>query len=267
MKIGVIQLTSVLEPEINLKKIRTFLDDAKKQNVQAVFLPEVFYSISDGTKPTTYLIEGENEHFKNIQKLAKDYQIYLLGGSAATLVDGKIINRAYHFDPKGKLLASYDKIHLFACNLLNHPSQTVLNESAIYSPGDKLCLLPIEEFTMGTTICFDVRFPEMFRKYYKMGANLFTVSAAFTVPTGKAHWHTLLRARAIETQSYVVAAAQWGQHNAKISTFGHSLIVNPWGEVMADAGEGEKLITAELDLEQINRYRERLSVPVDTFLM
>jgi deaminated glutathione amidase len=260
MKIGVIQLNSVLDPAQNLEKIRGFLTEAKLQGAKAVFLPEVFYSMTDGTKPTPYLIENENEHFKAIQNLALESGLYLLGGSAATNLNGKIFNRAYNFSPSGELLSYYDKMNLFSCDLSKHPSQTVIDEGRIYSQGHEPKMIDLEGFKIGLSICFDLRFPELFRWYSFHGANVLSVSAAFTVPTGKAHWHTLLRARAIENQSYVIAPAQWGVHNEKISTYGHSLIVNPWGEVLADAGEGEKIIYAQLSLEEIHTIRARLNV-------
>lgn len=260
MKIGVVQLQSVLEPAANLATIRKFLLDARSQNAKAVFLPEVFYSISDGTKPTPYLVDGENEHYEAIMRLALDSGLYILGGSAATLVNGKVMNRSYNFGPDGKELMTYDKMNLFAVDLSKHPSNTVIDEARIYTAGNTPKILPLGNFNIGLSICFDLRFPELFRAYSHQGANVLSISSAFTVPTGKAHWHTLVRARAIENQSYVIASAQWGKHNEKMSTFGHSLIVDPWGEVLADAEEGEKIIYAELDIEKIEAVRARLNV-------
>jgi predicted amidohydrolase len=260
MKIGVIQLNSVLDPAVNMKKIHEFLIEAKKQKAQAVFLPEVFYSMSDGTKPTPYLVTHTNEHFEAIRKLATDSKLYILGGSAATLEDGKIYNRVYNFSPQGELISTYDKMNLFSCDLSKHSSKTVIDEGQVYTAGNKPNLIEVEGFKIGISVCFDLRFPELFRSYSYQGANVLSISAAFTVPTGKAHWHTLLRARAIENQSYVIAPAQWGIHNERISTFGHSLIINPWGEVLADAEEGEKIIFADLQHEEISRFRERLNV-------
>ncbi|WPU64956.1 carbon-nitrogen hydrolase family protein [Peredibacter starrii] len=260
MKIGVIQLQSVLDPAQNLKTIRKFLDEARANGAEAVFLPEVFYSMSDGTRPTPYLVEGKNEHYEAIRKLATDSGLYILGGSAATNVDGKIMNRSYNFSPDGTELMIYDKMNLFAVDLSKHPSNTVVNESKVYTNGNTPKLLPFKEFKIGLSICFDLRFPELFRSYSAQGANVLSISSAFTVPTGKAHWHTLVRARAIENQSYVIASAQWGQHNEKMSTFGHSLIIDPWGEILADAGEGEKIIFAEISLEKIEAVRARMNV-------
>lgn len=260
MKIAAIQLQSVLDPALNLKSIRKFMDEAQVRGIEAVFLPEVFYSMSDGTRPTPYLIDGKNEHYEAIRKLASDYEMFILGGSAATLVSGKVMNRAYNFDPHGNDIATYDKMNLFSCDLSKHPSNTVINEGHVYTAGSTAKMISIGEWKLGLSICFDLRFPELFRSYSANGANLLSISSAFTIPTGKAHWHTLVRARAIENQSYVVASAQWGKHNERMSTFGHSLIVDPWGEVIADAGEGEGIIFGELEMSRIEQVRSRLNV-------
>jgi len=260
MKIGVIQLQSVLDPTVNLSRIKNLMREAKVFGAKAIFLPEVFYSMSDGTKATPYLIEGKNEHYEAIRSLAKDSGFYILGGSAATLVDGKIMNRSYNFSPTGEELATYDKMNLFSVDLSKHPSQTVIDESKTYTAGSTPKIFEFEGFRVGLSICFDLRFPEFFRAYSSRGANVLSISSAFTVPTGKAHWHTLVRARAIENQCYVIASAQWGRHNEKMSTYGHSLIVDPWGEVIADAGEGEKIIFGDISLEKIEQVRSRLNV-------
>ncbi len=260
MKIAAIQIQSLLDPQHNLKIIREMIKEAKSQGVEAVFLPEVFYSMSDGTKPTPYLIEDNNEHYKNIQKLATDYRVYLLGGSAATNDNGKVMNRSFNFDPSGKEIGRYDKMNLFSCDLSKHPSNQIIDEGRVYTNGHEPKMVQVEDFKMGISICFDLRFPELFRHYSSHGCELLTISSAFTVPTGKAHWHTLVRARAIENQSYVVACGQWGVHNEKMKTFGHSLIVDPWGEILADAGEGEKIIYAELSKDRLKHVRERLDV-------
>lgn len=265
MKIAAVQITSVLDFTHNLKVIRHYLKEAKEQGVEAVFLPECFYSLSDGTLATPHLVDPikKNEHYLNIQKLAKEAGVYLLGGSAASLIEGKVVNRNYNFAPDGVELTSYDKIHLFSCDLSRHESKKVLDEGKVYSAGNTPKLLTVGEWKIGLSICFDLRFPEMYRRYRDQGANLLTISAAFTVPTGRAHWHTLMRARAIENQCYVVAAAQWGYHNARVQTFGHSLIIDPWGEILADKGEGVGLITAEISEAYLKEVRSRLNVPLD----
>lgn len=261
MKIAVIQICSALDPESNLEKINYFTQQAKKQaNVEAVFLPEVFYSMSDGAQATPHLVEEGNEHYGNIKKLAVDNDVYLLGGSAATRLGNRVINRTYNLDPHGNDLGHYDKMHLFSVDLSKDKSKTVLDEATVYTSGGNPKMIDVGEWNIGLTICFDLRFPELFRHYYNHGANLYTVASAFTVPTGRAHWETLLKARAIENQSYVVAAGQWGEHNERITTFGHSIVVDPWGEVVASAGDGEGYIVAELDIEKVRETRGRMKV-------
>jgi len=261
MKVGVLQLSSKLDPEGNLEIINKLLKEAKAQAVQAAFLPECFYSMSDGLTPTPFLVEEQNEHYQNIKQLAVEYELYLLGGSAATRVGDKIINRNYNFSPQGAALSSYDKINLFSI-VASQKNKAVpsLDESKIYTPGKDLVMIDVEKFKIGMSICFDLRFPEMYRNYFSQGANVLSISSAFTQFTGKAHWHTLLRARAIENQCYVMASAQWGQHNERVKTYGHSLIVDPWGEILQDAGEGEKLIVAEINLTSLQEVRSRMNV-------
>ena len=261
MKIGIVQMQSILDPEHNLAVIRKFIDEAKQKDVKALYLPEVFYSMSDGAAATPYLVEEGNEHFQKIQKLAKDNQVFLIGGSCATKVGNDVINRIYNFDPNGELIGTYDKIHLFSCDLSRHGSKQIIDEADVYTAGNQPEVLKVGEFTIGMSLCFDLRFPEMFRDYsMKRGCNVLTIASAFTRPTGKAHWQTLVRARAIENQCYVIAANQWGEHNPKIRTYGHSMIVDPWGDILADAGEGECLITAELSMDSIKEIRSRLKV-------
>tara|TARA_R110002072_G_scaffold1989_5_gene16566 strand:- start:19497 stop:20291 length:795 start_codon:yes stop_codon:yes gene_type:complete len=258
MKIAIYQLTSLYDFEENLKKIDEACLQVKRSGANILFLPECFYSLSNGLKPTEYLVEQNNEHYKNISNLAKKHELYLIGGSAATKLKGSIINRAYNFDPQGNELSHYDKMHLFSCSLKK--DGTSIDEADIYTSGTKPQSIEVEGWKIGLGICFDLRYPEMSRKYAVEGATILTFSSAFTVPTGKAHWHTLLKARAIENQCYVVAAAQWGKNNERIQTYGHSLIIDPWGEVLADAGEGEKIIFAELDHERVKQVRDSVGV-------
>lgn len=251
MKIAVVQMTSALEPALNLAKLNSFLKEARSNGAIVAFLPEVFYSMSDGQGPSPHLPHEHNEHYQAIQKLAVDNQIAIVGGSAASLLNGKVINRSYNFSAKGEDLGHYDKRKLFACDL----NTTKLTEADVYTPGNESKMIEIEGWKIGLGICFDLRYPEFARDYTKAGAEILTFASAFTVPTGRAHWHTLLKARAIENQSYVVAAGQWGEHNEKIKTFGHSLVIDPWGEVIVDAGDGEKVIYADLSHKRVADVR------------
>ena len=251
MKIAVIQFTSVLDYKKNLETIRAQLKEASNLGAVAAFLPEVFYSMSDGQTPTPYLIEKGNEHYFEIKKLATDFKIALIGGSAATKLGDKVVNRAFNFDQEGNDLGHYDKINLFACDLPNKK----ISEAKNYTAGSEFKMVEFDTHKIGLGICFDMRFSEMALHYRMNGAEIITFPAAFTVPTGKAHWHTLLRARAIENQCFVVAAAQWGHHNDKIQTYGHSLVVDPWGDILLDLGDGEKVGVVDLDFSKIDLIR------------
>lgn len=261
MKVAIIQICSSGDYKKNLQKIDDFIMKCKNEHpdLEVVFLPEVFYSMGNGVEKTTYLVEDQNEHYENIKNIAIKHNVYLLGGSAATQVGEKTFNRAYHFSPVGKDLGHYDKQHLFALSLKGEDKKN-LDESQIYSAGSKSFLLELNEFKFGISICFDLRFPEFYREYFKQGANVLSIGSAFTAATGKAHWETLVTARAIENQSYVIAANQWGKHNENMTSFGHSMIVDPWGEVLANAGEGECFIVAKLNLKRIEDVRRRMNV-------
>lgn len=252
MRVAVLQLTSVLDYKLNLEVIRAQFKEAKFKGAEVVFMPEVFYSMSDGVTPTPYLVEEGNEHYKEIQKLSIDFGIAQVGGSAATLKNGKIVNRAYNFDKNGKDLGHYDKINLFACDLPNKK----ISEANNYTAGTEYKIVDLDSTKIGLGICFDMRFSEMGLHYRMNGADILTYPAAFTVPTGKAHWHTLLRARAIENQCFVVASAQWGHHNEKIQTYGHSIVIDPWGDVLLDLKEGIKVGVVDLDFSKIDLIRK-----------
>ncbi len=261
LKIGVIQLTSVLDYKSNLSKIQKYIEDAKGEGAKAIFLPECFYSLSDGSKPSPYLVEKDNEHFENVRQLAVRNSVYLIGGTVAYNENGNVLNKALNFDPNGNLLADYDKINLFACDILSKDgTRKQVDEGIIYTSGSTPQIIEVEGFKIGLAICFDLRFSNLLLHYYRENVDLITFPAAFTVPTGRAHWHTLLRARAIEGQCYVVAAGQWGQNHSNVRTYGHSLAVNPWGEVMEDAKDGEGYFVVELSRDELNEFGSRMII-------
>ena len=281
IKIGLIQLNSKLNPLENIDLIRGLIPKIKSEAVQILFLPEYFYSLGNNYN-TNHLVEIGNQHFKNIKLLAMQCGTYFLGGTAATKTtdvnesnerNEKIVNRTYNFSPTGELLPFYDKINLFKCTLDNNNSDINKNttmsydESKTYTAGKSpltLELTDIQNLKIGFGICFDLRFPELFRNYVKNeGVHLLSISAAFTATTGKAHWHTLLRARAIENQAYVIAAAQVGTHDGGISTYGHSLIIDPWGEILVDSGGNEKdigLWCTNIDINYLENIRNKMKV-------
>lgn len=257
VKVALIQMCSVLDFKENLEKLEKFLEEAKAQKAKYAFLPECFYSMSNGTEPSPYQVHKDNEHYKNIQNLAKKYEISLIGGTAATSHKNGSKNRTYNFGPDGKNLGAYDKIHLFSCDILNSEGERKkIDEGDIYIPGSEPLLLELEDLKVGLGVCFDLRFAEMAHAYKSAGANVLTFSSAFTVPTGKAHWEVLLRARAIENQCFVIASAQWGRNNERISTYGHSMVIDPWGKILVNAEEGEKVICTTLDLSLIEKTQQ-----------
>lgn len=260
MKVAVAQLTSDLDFKINLEKISSFAREAKERGAMHLYLPECFYSMSNGLKPSPYLVEEGNEHYLNIQNLAKKEGLFLIGGSAATLKGGKVVNRAYNFSPEGEDLGQYDKMNLFSCDIQRENERKAIDEADIYTPGNEPKIIDVDGVKVGLGICFDLRYPEMARKYVREGAQILTFSSAFTVPTGKAHWKTLIRARAIENQCFVIASAQWGKHNDRIITYGHSMVVDPWGEILLDLEDGEKVGVVDLDLERIETVRKSVKV-------
>ncbi|MBF0367304.1 MAG: hypothetical protein HQK50_17140 [Oligoflexia bacterium] len=257
MKIGILQLNSQLDPKTNLEKIKSYASKIKNEGVVALFLPEYFYSFSaQGSTPFVDPLE-------DICQLARTLGVFLVGGSAVTKVGDRLYNRAYNISPNGELLSYYDKINLFVCNL----QSASYDESKHYTGGTSQTLLTLEgheDFTIGMSLCFDLRFPEHFRAMSGRGANVLSIAAAFTVPTGLAHWHTLVRARAIENQAYVIAAAQCGVvtcNSTRKETFGHSLVVDPWGEVLIDAGASEEgPWFCDLQRSLIDDVRSRMKV-------
>jgi len=190
------------------------------------------------------------------QELARELQIHLhIGSLAVKISPEKAANRTFVIDPKGEIAARYDKIHMFDVNLANGESY---RESNTYRPGEAAVVLPLPFCKVGLTICYDVRFPALYRALAEAGADVLTVPAAFTKQTGEAHWHLLLRARAVETGCFVLAAAQGGHHQNGRDTFGHSLVVDPWGRVIAEAGIEPGVTIADIDLSLVAEARGRV---------
>ena len=206
MRIALCQLNSKLDFRHNLDQIKELLEEAKKQKAVAAFLPECFYSMSDGVNPTPHLVEDHSEHLANIKSLAVDYGLALIGGSVAYRLGNQIVNRALNISKDGVVMNSYDKINLFSCDLYEE-SRIVkkIRESNIYTPGTDLNFFNFGTTKIGNAICFDLRFPEIFSAMIKENVDIVTVPSAFTRKTGEIHWHLLNRARAIETQAFIIS--------------------------------------------------------------
>jgi predicted amidohydrolase len=252
-------MRSTANVEENLNAAAALVREAKQKGASLVLLPENATSMAgdDATRLKNVFDEKSHPAIPFFSKLAKEAGITLVAGSISVLAgQNKIHNRSYVFGADGRYIAQYDKIHLYDAE--PKPGE-VYKESNLIVPGDAAVTVSTPQAKLGLTICYDVRFPHLYNALAKAGAEVITVPSAFTVPSGQAHWHVLLRARAIETGCYVLAAAQGGQHASGRSTYGHSLIISPWGEVLAEAGDAPAVITAEIDLAKIKEARARIA--------
>jgi predicted amidohydrolase len=258
VKVACIQVSAGRDPEPNIAAVGDLVRKARDTSAEFILTPENVVMIEPKREPK--FAKAEDEARPNaiaaFQALAKETGAWLLAGSLAVKrndpKDERLANRSCLFDPAGRIAASYDKIHMFDVSLANGESY---RESAQFRPGDQAVLAETPWGALGMTICYDLRFPALYRALAQAGARLLSIPSAFTVPTGRAHWHALLRARAIETGCFVLAPAQTGSHAEGRRTYGHSLIVDPWGEILADGGEEVGVITAELDLAKIDEAR------------
>lgn len=255
---ALIQLRSGTDVARNVAAASALIREAAGQGANFVSTPEMT-NILEPDRPRLRALarpEAEDAGVAAFAALSQELGLWLNIGSLALKGDGdKLLNRSLLFAPDGSIAARYDKIHLFDVDL---PTGESLRESHAYEAGGRAVLAETPLGPIGLTICYDMRFPHLYRGLAKAGAKLFTVPSAFTVPTGQAHWHVLLRARAIETGSFVLAAAQGGRHESGRETYGHSLVVSPWGEVLAEAGTEPGIIIADLDLAQADLARARI---------
>jgi len=246
------------EPARNLSDAAEMIRAAAARGAQFAATPEMT-NILETDRPRLLSLarrEGEDSSVASFAALAGELGIWLNVGSLALKGPGeKLINRSLLFSPDGRVAARYDKIHLFDVDL---PGGEPIRESAAYEGGGAAVLAPLPWAMLGLTICYDIRFPALYSSLAKAGAGVFAVPSAFTVPTGAAHWHVLLRARAIETGSFVLAAAQGGTHECGRKTYGHSLAVSPWGELLAEGGEGPQALVFEIDTDIIGLARRRI---------
>jgi len=205
-----------------------------------------------------------NELVDALASLAKQYKVTLIGGTIPLLVEAenKFTNTCFAFDANGNALGRYDKIHLFDVHV--NDSSKSYNESRYTQAGNEPCLIKDQQVNIGLTVCFDVRFPVLYQALKQLGADIITVPSAFTKVTGKAHWQTLLQARAIENQVYIIAAGQEGVHENGRETWGHSMIISPWGEILSQLEQGEGLISADFHRSEVERIRTSMPlIPVD----
>jgi predicted amidohydrolase len=258
-RIALFQSNTGIDPASNARSLANAVEQAAAGGAEMLFTPEMSGLLDrDAARAAKVLRpQDEDQVLAAAREAAARNRIWLHIGSLAVLVDdGKVANRGFVIDREGEVRATYDKLHLFDVDL---PTGESWRESNVYSAGKGVVLVngtPVGK--LGLTICYDLRFPGLFARLAESNADVIAVPAAFTVPTGKAHWHVLLRARAIEAGLFVVAAAQVGHHEDGRNTFGHSLVVDPWGEILLDMGEEPGVAFADIDLKRISDVRSRI---------
>ena len=259
IKVAAVQLCSGVDPERNMKSVERLVREAHAAGASYVQTPEMTGALQRDRKGLMAILRPEATDLivAGASALAKELGIHLhIGSTAILLDDGKIANRGFLFGPDGGIVTRYDKIHMFDVDLDNGESW---RESAVYRPGSEARLADLPFGRLGFAICYDVRFPQLFRAEAVAGAEIVSLPAAFTRQTGEAHWEILIRARAIENGVFMIAAAQAGVHEDGRETFGHSMIVDPWGRVLAIAGgTGEAVIAAELDIAEVAAARRKI---------
>ncbi len=259
LRVGLVQTCTGIDPVANAAALAVAIGDLAAQGANCIFTPEMSGLLDRNRERAARQITGETGDIvlAAVRAAAARYGVWVQLGSLALRPDdgGKLVNRAFLIGADGDIVARYDKIHLFDVDL---PDGETYRESAAYAPGDRAVIAPTPWGGVGLTICYDVRFPALYKSLAVAGASVITVPAAFTGPTGVAHWHVLLRARAIETGSFIVAAAQTGNHADGRTTFGHSLVVDPWGTVLVDLGDRPGVAIVDLDLPQVQTTRTRL---------
>ncbi|PHR15262.1 MAG: nitrilase [Sphingopyxis sp.] len=261
MKIALAQMCSGIVPEENASQLRSLIADAAAGGAEIIFTPEMTGLLDRDRSRAAHAIRSESDDIvlSAARTEARKHGIWVQLGSLAIKLsprpDQKWLNRSYLINPDGDIVARYDKIHLFDVNL---GANETTRESAAYAGGDQAVIAPVSKATLGLSICYDLRFSRLYEALTNAGADILSVPAAFTVPTGKAHWEILLRARAIEAGAYVVAAAQCGEHEDGRSTYGHSMVVDPWGQILLDMGDGNGLGFCDLDLTKVKEVRSRV---------
>jgi predicted amidohydrolase len=268
MRVGLVQLTVTDDPAANLPQTRAFIAQAAEAGAEFILTPECTNMLSSDRAYQTATIcdEADDPTLQALRDDARALGVTLLIGSLGVKsgdADGRFANRSFLIGPDGNIRARYDKIHMFDVTV--SPTESY-RESAAYRPGSQAVTAAVGDAKIGMAVCYDLRFPHLFRALARAGAQILTVPAAFNDTTGAAHWEVLLRARAIETGCFVLAPAQCGLHQAMIGqapkhprrTYGHSLVISPWGEVLADAGENPGVTIFDIDLGAVAKTRARI---------
>ena len=259
LSIACLQYSSTENEKYTLETIKDLINEALVAKAELITLPECATSLQKNSTLTKKLADTENESFslQTLKEIAKLNSIFILIGSLPIKVHDKLVNRSFLVGPEGDVLYKYDKIHLYDVDL---PNGDIFRESDTYLPGNKAVIAKIKKnkIKIGLTICYDLRFPNLYQDLAVNGAEIIVVPSAFSNLTGPIHWHTLLKARAIETGSFIVAPAQTGFHECGRISYGHSLIVSPWGEILKDAKKEVGIIHVNIDLEEVKKVRRAI---------
>jgi predicted amidohydrolase len=259
MRVACVQMRSGITIAENILAMDKLVREASKQGATYIQTPEMTGILQKNRKGlfAEISVQEDDRLVNHCALLAKELGVWLHIGSHAVLAGEAIAaNRAFLFNPSGELVTTYDKIHMFDVDLDNGESW---RESKVYKPGEKSCLVNSDDFKLGMSICYDIRFPHLYREYALQGAQILAAPAAFTRQTGRAHWYILQRSRAIENGAFIISAAQGGDHEDGRETFGHSIIINPWGEVLAELPNEEPgIISADIDLDEVIKARQKI---------
>jgi len=257
-KVGLVQMRSGIDPQANLASMLAAIEEAARGGADYVLTPEMtnIMEIRRERLLATIIDEERDPTLAAARELARKLQIYVHIGSLAVKVSpDKAVNRSFLIDRRGNVAARYDKIHMFDVDLANGESY---RESRNYRPGDLAVVADLPWGRLGLTVCYDLRFPALYRALAEAGASFLSIPSAFTRQTGEAHWHVLMRARAIENGCFVFAAAQGGKHENGRETFGHSLVVDPWGRILAEGSTEPGVILALVDPAEVVAARARI---------
>lgn len=254
-KVGIVQMNVSDNKDENIKKAVSMIRQAAKNGADLVVLPEIFMCPYDNKCFSVYAEEFPGECSKAMMSVAKESSIYLLAGSIPEKSDGKIYNTSYFYNREGELIARHRKMHLFDINIEGGQK---FKESDVLTPGDDFTVVDTDLGKIGIGICYDIRFPEYFRALSMMGAELILLPAAFNMTTGPAHWEISVRMRAVDNQVYMVAAAPARDERSSYISYANSMVVNPWGKVLACAGIEEGILYSEINLEDLEKTRKEL---------
>jgi nitrilase len=257
-----VQMTSGMDVGANLVEAGRLIAAARQDDAELVVLPENFSFMGkdDAARVASAEDAGEGRAQAFARGAAREHGIWLVAGTIPIRHrDGRVLSRSLLVAPDGEVAASYDKIHLFDVNVPTRPGESY-RESATTLPGENVVSAATGLGRIGMCVCYDIRFPALYDRLGRVGMDVLVVPAAFTVPTGRVHWRPLLQARAIESLVYVVASGQWGEHAGGRLTYGHSMIIGPWGEVLAECPDGAGFVAADIDTSELARLRQQFPV-------